>query len=51
MHAATKGSSAPPRTWVLQLSQPRYNASASTLTFTVQVLPGPGCGRACTHAH
>ncbi len=40
MHAATKGSSAPPRTWVLQLSQPRYNASASTLTFTVQV-PGP----------
>lgn len=39
MHAAVKGTRAPPRTWVLQLSRPRFNASADTLAFTVQARP------------
>ncbi|KAK9820969.1 hypothetical protein WJX81_002956 [Elliptochloris bilobata] len=43
MHAAVKGVRAPPRTWVLELSRPRFNASADTLAFTVQVL-GAGAG-------
>ena len=45
MHAAVKGTRAPPRTWVLQLSRPRFNATADTLAFTVQASPAP-VGRA-----
>ena len=45
MHAAVKGTRAPPRTWVLQLSRPRFNATADTLAFTVQASLAP-VGRA-----
>ena len=41
MHAAVKGTRAPPRTWVLQLSRPRFNATADTLAFTVQARLAP----------
>lgn len=41
MHAAVKGARAPPRTWVLQLSRPRFNATADTLAFTVQARLAP----------
>ena len=41
MHAAVKGTRAPPRTWVLQLSRPRFNATADTLAFTVQASLAP----------
>ena len=46
MHAAVKGSRAPPRTWVLQLSRPHFNATADTLHFTVQA--SSGLREACT---
>ena len=41
MHATVKGTRAPPRTWVLQLSRPRFNATTETLAFTVQASLAP----------
>ena len=38
LHATRKGTQRP-STWVLELSQPRFSAGSSNLTFTVKVPP------------